>query len=651
MTRRSTRVTSSRTQWLIGVFLIVGVSWAVRYWAGLENAAARPPVSPPTRQGSANSKGAHPGGTPQGEQKQPIVALVNGQTIMRDELAKECLRLYGEEVLESITNRKLIDGYCRQQGISVTDQEIDEEIDRLARKFSLPTDQYLKMLEKERGIKPMQYGKDVIWPTLALRKLAAPKLTVSKQELAEAYDSQFGPAVKARMIVLDDEKQAREVLAKAVAKPGEFGVLARNYSKDVNSASANGLIQPIRRHLGDPEIEKAAFELQEGEISRVIPVGNQFAILKCEGFLEPVKADRKHFDAVLTEAIKDRKLRAAAAEMFKTLQEKAGDGKAVQNVMNDPALSKEMPGVAAMINGEPITLAELGDHCIERHGKDVLDGVLNRRLLEQTLKRKKLTVTDADIDGEISRAAISMGKMDKSGRPDLQGWLQLVTETQGISEATYIHDVVWPSAAMKKIVGDTIKVAEEDMKKGFEANYGPRVRCRMIMFNDQRNAQKVWDMARQDLTVKKFGDLAEQYSIEANSRSLRGEIPPIQKWGGQPVLEKAAFELQPGELSGVIQVGPNYVILLCEGYTTPVNVKFATVKEQLYADILEKKHRLAMADTFEKIKAEATIDNYLAGTSQSPKREKELLEQDLLEQKAGPVAKRPAATVRSAPKR
>ena len=43
----------------------------------------------------------------------------------------------------------------------------------MSRKFALGKDQYLKMLEKERGIKPMRYAHDIIWPTLALRELAA----------------------------------------------------------------------------------------------------------------------------------------------------------------------------------------------------------------------------------------------------------------------------------------------------------------------------------------------------------------------------------------------------------------------------------------------------------------------------------------------
>jgi parvulin-like peptidyl-prolyl isomerase len=640
MTQSTSFIVSPRARLLIVALVVIGGAWAIRYFAGVEGANAKPPIA-------AAKPGSTKGNAPS-QPTEPIVALVNGQTILHGELAQECLRHHGKEVLESLVNRRLIDKHCRSRGITVTQQEIDDEIDRIARKFSLPKDQYLTMLAKERDIKPAQYGKDIIWPTLALRKLAAAQLTVTPEELNEAYESQFGPAVKARLIVLETQAEAQKVLALARKNPNEFGALARKYSKDVNSASANGLIQPIRRHLGDPKIEQAAFALRPGQISSVVPVGDQFAILLCEELVAPAQVDRQKYDVVLTEAIKDRKLRAAASDTFKQLQDSAR----IVNVMNNAELRQQHPGVAALVNGEPITLKELGDQCAERHGKEVLDGLVHRKLLEQALSRRKLNVTDADLQEEVARAAISMNKVDpETGKPDIRGWIETVKATQGISEDVYLKDIVWPSTAMKKIVGNSTKISEDDLKKGFEANYGPRVRCRAILFNSQRKAQEVWDMARQEPTAQNFGDLAEQYSIEANSRSLRGEIPPIQKWGGQPVLEREAFSLQPGDISGVVQVGENFAILFCEGYTKPVNVDYKTVRDRLFADILEKKQRMAMADTFDKIKADATIDNYLAGTSQSPDREKELLDAELAGQAKARSAGRPTNTAQSAPRR
>ncbi len=76
--------------------------------------------------------------------------------------------------------------------------------------------------------------------------------------------------------------------------------------------------------------------------------------------------------------------------------------------------------------------------------------------------------------------------------------------------------------------------------------------------------------------------------------------------------------MQPGELSGVVQVGDKYIILKCEGRTEPVQVNPADVQTVLEQDIREKKLRLAMGEEFEAIRRRARIDNYLAGTSTAP---------------------------------
>ncbi len=193
-------------------------------------------------------------------------------------------------------------------------------------------------------------------------------------------------------------------------------------------------------------------------------------------------------------------------------------------------------------------------------------------------------------------------------------------EQDGATEALYRIDAVWPSVALKKLVGQSIEVAEEDLQKGFEANYGPRVEVLAIVLNNHRQANEVWNMANGNKNEKFFGQLAHEYSVEPVSKANYGRVPPIQKWGGRPTVEKAAFELQPGNISGLIAVGEKWIILYCTGYTDPVVTDFAAVRDELRKDIYEKKLRIKMAEKFDQLRESAQIDNFLAGTSQSGKR-------------------------------
>ena len=186
---------------------------------------------------------------------------------------------------------------------------------------------------------------------------------------------------------------------------------------------------------------------------------------------------------------------------FDELQKKAN----VVNVFNDPEKKKDNPGVAAFINGLPVSLRELAEMCIDRHGEEVLEGTISRRLIEQECKRKNVTVTgrrdrcrDRERGGndagassrrESRRAAVA-GLGDRAARGGL--W----TSTG--------ETLFWPSIALRKLVGNSVQITEADIQKGFEANFGERVRCLAIVLDSHRRATEVWGLARNNPTREYF---------------------------------------------------------------------------------------------------------------------------------------------------
>ncbi|MCE9553753.1 MAG: peptidylprolyl isomerase [Planctomycetes bacterium] len=612
-----------RLRWiwmLLSGLAVVAVALLIRFGLPGRQAEADGPqrLAANDRSGAATAKSA-------AGPKQPasVVAVVDGQQLSREALAAECLKYHGREVLGSVTNKHLIVQHCQKRGIVISQEELDKEIQQIARRFGVPVDQWLTMLEAERGISAEHYTHDIIWPTIALRKLAANQLQVTDDEVAQEFESRFGPRVQIRLISVGNRKQADEVHAMATAAPNEFARLAGKYSNDVDSASAGGMIPPVRRYAGDPQLERIAFGLQPGEVSDVIPVNSQFLILKCEKHLPgnpPNKGLMSVIEKDIHTSILDRKLRSAGSDLFKELQKTAE----IRVVMNDPAESRRMPGVAATVNGQPITLAQLAEECVARHGREVLHRMITRTIVANALKRQQVAISEAELDAEIGRAATAAGVVTKSGAPDIERWTKIFTQQQQVSDTSYRNDIVWPTVALKKLVADKVKLTEADMRNGFEANYGPRVRCRVIVMDNHRRAQQVWDMARRDPSLENFGRLAAEYSVEPGSKALDGQVPPIQMHGGQPALEKEAFGMKPGEISGVIALADKFVILFCEGRTKPVVVEMAEVAKELQSDLHEKKFRVAMAQEFERLQEAAEVENMLdpkASHHPSPKDE------------------------------
>ncbi len=577
---------------------------------------------------AAQSSGSRGSTAPAGPQRAPgpapagqsqVMAVVNGEQISQQALSQECLRRYGEEVLESMLNKQIILQACQQRGVTITQKDVTDEIHNIATKFGLSVDRWLALLESERDVDPEQYSRDIIWPTLALRRLAAKQVVVTKEEFQKVFDSEYGPKVKARMIAVSSREKADQLAKAASANPGDFPRLAKEHSEDKATASAYGVIPPIRRHLGDPNLEQVAFSLKEGEISPVIQVANQYIILKCEQQIERTLVTSQHLPEIerrLKERIADHKMRTESAQLFQQLQSQSK----VVNVYNDPNLQRQYPGVAALVNGGQITVQSLAAECVSRHGKETLEGEINRKLLVQELRRRNKQVEEQDIDSEVARAADAYGYSRKDGTPDIDAWLKAVTEGDETTVELYVRDAVWPSVALKKLVSHKVQVDQEDLKKGFESNFGERVEVLAIVMTNHRQAQTVWDQARNNPTDQFFGELAHQYSIEPTSKANFGKVPPIRLHGGQPTVEEEAFRLSVGELSGIIAVGDKYVILRCLGRTKPVVTDFELVKGELHKDIHEKKVRIAMAKEFDRLKETAQIDNLLTGFTQPGKR-------------------------------
>ncbi|MGI9429062.1 MAG: peptidylprolyl isomerase, partial [Bythopirellula sp.] len=561
--------------WMVLAAVVLSLLFQFRTLQGDPSAAAqstRAAKTTPTRAADLPRK-EHP--------QHDVMALVNGKDISRKDLINACVRRFGEDVLESLVNKRLIMSHCDKRGITISQQEIASEVDRMAKRFKLGRDQWFEMLEKERGISAEEYARAIVWPTLALRKLAADRVNPTREEIDKAYDREFGEMISARLIAVNDENLAQKLHAELTANPDGFARVAIEHSIDVNSASVGGLIQPIRRYVGAPAIEREAFLLQPGQISPVISAAGQHVILKCENRIPPRQVARGEIEQQIIEKLKDEKLRGVASDLFAQLQSTA----TTVNVYNNPELRETMPGVVATVNGERITMKQLGQECLLRHGEEVLETEISQLLLEQALKATNLEVSEADLQAEVVHAAVLAGVVDQQGNADLETWFATVTKEQGIKQKQYLRDAVWPSAALKKLTAGDVTVTEEDLQKGFDANYGQRVRCRAIVLQTMRRAQEVWDKARRNPSVEYYGDLAAEYSVEPTSKALRGEVPPLQRHGGQPQLEDAAFALQPGQLSGIVQVGDKFVILRTEGRTEQIDIDMTQVRDILHSDI------------------------------------------------------------------
>jgi len=272
------------------------------------------------------------------------IAVINDEVITRSQLADECVARKGEEILETLIARRLIDQALRAQKLEVTAAEIDQEIDNVAMKVAgIGREAWLRTLDKERGISPVQYARDIIYPALALRKLAASRVQVTAVDMRNSFEAQYGDKLRCRMIMVDKLPTATAIWEELRKNPGGFEKIAMERSMDTGSRSLGGLLaEPISRHAypqtvsdsafsqlvdGDAKDKDPSHKPKDGDFTGPIQVAEStWILLRREGVEAAKQVDPKdkQVEKSTYEMIYEVKLKEAMGQFMVDLMERAG---------------------------------------------------------------------------------------------------------------------------------------------------------------------------------------------------------------------------------------------------------------------------------------------------------------------------------------
>jgi len=268
-----------------------------------------------------------------------VVAEVNDKKITKaeydsklEDIKKIMKQYYGEEVFESKDGRKnlkeikqqLLDELisneiclqkAKEMGIEVTQERLMEELDALKTLYG-GEDQFQKMLEEQNMTEDKL--KEELYFQLIIQKLkdkVTENVAVSEDEVKKYYEENKDEfkkpdEIRARHILVDSREEAEEILKKA--RSGEdFARLAEKYSQGP-SKDRGGDLGYFTRGTMVPEFEKAAFNMEVGEISDVVKTQFGYHIIKVE--------DKRTFPLPDFEEVKDyiktRLLKNKKEELF-----------------------------------------------------------------------------------------------------------------------------------------------------------------------------------------------------------------------------------------------------------------------------------------------------------------------------------------------
>jgi len=292
-----------------------------------------------------------------------VVAVVGGEPILLSELQSR-LQFYAiqnqidpkspdlqKKILDLLINEKLILAKAIEDSITVTDdelrQQLDERIKEIVQQYGSEArveELYGMSVNRMKREYRDEMRKELLKAKLQRTKFA--NIAVTRREVEEffrAYRDSL-PEVPEEVEVSHiyvTTKISREVKAASYDKAkaildsikagGDFAALARRYSEDPGSAAHGGDLGWARRGDFVKEFEEAAFALKEGQLSDVVETSLGYHIIQLierrGEAIHPrqilIKMERRQADDDSTIAfLRSLKARAEAGESFSELAKK-----------------------------------------------------------------------------------------------------------------------------------------------------------------------------------------------------------------------------------------------------------------------------------------------------------------------------------------
>lgn len=208
------------------------------------------------------------------------VATVDGEKITKEELYNAMEGQYGASILDTLITNKLVELEAKEEGVTVTDAEITEELDAFIESYG-GEDAFNSALEYN-GMTLADFKKD-LKNSMIIEKLVAPQVKITEEDMQTYFDEnkeEFNQAeqVRASHILVEDEETAQEVLEKINAGE-DFAELAKEYSTD-GSAENGGDLGFFGKGDMVAEFEKAAWALDIDEVSGIVKSEFGYHIIK-----------------------------------------------------------------------------------------------------------------------------------------------------------------------------------------------------------------------------------------------------------------------------------------------------------------------------------------------------------------------------------
>lgn len=255
-----------------------------------------------------------------------VAAVVNGDPIMKDELFDMMYAQEGKEILDQLITRQLIIQEAARLGVEVSEEDVDEEIDKIIDESFMGSEEEFLMLLDQYGVAIEVFREDARLNMLA-REIAMAQTDFTDEDGREFFEEhrhlyEQQEEVEARHILVETEDEAEEV-ALLLEEGEDFVELAAEYSTDSSNKDDGGYLGSFARGRMVEPFDEVAFSLEVGELSE--PVETQFGyhIIEVLDRREKEELEYEDVSEQVMEAMADEQVSIILNELLPELYEQA----------------------------------------------------------------------------------------------------------------------------------------------------------------------------------------------------------------------------------------------------------------------------------------------------------------------------------------
>jgi len=295
--------------------------------------------------------------------------------------------------------------------------------------------------------------------------------------------------------------------------------------------------------------------------------------------------------------------------------------------------SNDKSSIAAEVNGQTVTNRELLKHYNlfliisgrpEEEGKSTtlesyLDTYILRLLLLQKAEKMGISAGRDEVENEKNISLIKAGLTEEVFSKNLLKAGLAMDDADRYFENSLIIDRLGD-----KKFGD-IKISDEDCRESYSKrneyfNHPEKITARHILICHKQSqgcisnltlqeAKERAEYVRKLVTPDNFFRLVKRFSMDKTGSS-GGDLGDIYKGQAIPAFEKAAFNLDAGEISDIVETDFGYHIIYVTGKQEARAITFEEAKESIKKDLKEEHINSELHSYSEQLRKEANIIKY-----------------------------------------